>query len=348
LKWEIISDVKKLALLSEEWCGLNNAVPDSTLFNSPNWLFSWIDQYWQTEWQLFLIIARSKGELIALAPFYLQRPTKWHQPTKLYPLGQGEMEIAEIASEYNDVLITPGYEEQVITELSAKIKTLKADQIFWRAAMHNSHIHKIIQNAYNYQTKVNNTRYLIDCSSWSLEKLSKNTRSRYKRSLNQLKRIDAKFIWVEPQNYQKALASLIEYHQKRWHDKEQTGAFSTEEFQAFHQKMIMADDSSHIKMSAILIGEQIMAINYYLVDDLTLYFYQSGWDQQKFSSYSPGLSLHLWSIEHCEQQYYDFMMGSFKDSYKQKFGCQQQSMINIALNLNKIKVILDRIINKFF
>lgn len=346
LKWLKIEkkyEFEKHRLAFEKLC---KRVSDDYLFTSSPWCDLWLDIFWQSNWKLQCFIAYEQDELVAFAPFYLQLPEKWFQLSKLYPLGQGETETAEITSEYNDVLVFPGYEEQVILKLAEKIKKLKIDQIYWRAAMDNSHINKILQSAFNCTIKPNHARYIIECSNWSLEKLSKNTRSRYKRSLNQLNKINAKLCWLNPEQYEEYTSRLINFHQSRWRNKDKFGAFAHKDFQLFHQKLRNHDNSSLIKMSAIMVNDKPIAINYYLFNNSTLYFYQCGWDEENYAKLSPGLALHLWSIEHCTHQYYDFMMGGLNDSYKAKFGGKKIPMTNININLSPWKVIFQKILTK--
>jgi len=316
------------------------------LFNSIEWVEVWLNIYWLKHWELSFIAVYHCKTLIAIAPFYLQKPKRWYQPRILFPLGQGEPEVSEILSEYCDILITPGYEDAVLSELSRKLKSLHVDQIIWRVALTDSNIAKLLQKTYQYNPVASHARYIIERANWSLTALSKNTRSRYKRSINQLKKLNARFCWVDEKDFEKFTRILTEYHQTRWQGKGKDGAFAHPDFQAFHQNFRKTTNQKAVKMSAIIVNGQPIAINYYLVDDSTLYFYQCGWDEENYAKISPGFALHLWSIEQCNHQYYDFMMGGLNDSYKAKFGCDKVPMTNISINLSPWKLLLQKILNK--
>ncbi|TWX71036.1 GNAT family N-acetyltransferase [Colwellia demingiae] len=347
LKWSIISDVNKLALFSEEWDLLNNVVAHSSLFNSPYWLLNWTEQYWQSEWQLYLVTARCDGKLVVLAPFYIQPAKTIWGIKKLYPLGQGEPECSEISSEYNDILILPEFSDQALTELAKILKTINVDQIIWRAILLDSHINTLLLNAYNYSQMVEGTRYVVDGSNWSAENLSKNMRSRYRRGLNQLNKIDGKISWVKQGDFDHYWQLMKDFHQQRWLGKNKKGAFCSDEFNKSHAKF--RDKSpENVAMSAIWVNDEPIAIHYYFSDSTTLYFYQSGWNEGGYSHLSPGLILHLWSIRNNNKRYYDFMMGGINDSYKKKFGCEQTPMTNIKINSNPKKVFLNKVLNKIF
>jgi hypothetical protein len=139
---------------------------------------------------------------------------------------------------------------------------------------------------------------------------------------------------------------MIEYHQARWNKKGKLGAFVQQNFQLFHQKFMKVNARKFVNISALIVNNKPIAINYYLTDKNTLYFYQCGWDEVNYSHFSPGLSLHLWSIENAKQPFYDFMKGELIDSYKGKFGCEQQPMTNIMIAINSKKLFIKKIIIK--
>ena len=321
--------------------------PDHNLniFNSHLWLKTWLSTYEQKNWQLKIYAVYHKEKLVSLAPFYIQKNTKWSQPTILYPLGQGEPEKSEIASEYSDLYITKGYEEGVIQLLVKKLEELNIDQIQWRASLKSSHINRLLKAAFSYQTEVTHSRYFIERPTWSLDNLSKNTRSRYKRSINQLNKINASFKWVDKNDYDTFFQILAQLHQTRWLNKGKAGVFSEHDFKKFHKNYRHANPNN-IRISAIILNSKPIAINYYLADKSTLYFYQCGWDETNYANYSLGMALHLWSIQHCSHQYYDFMMGKKQDSYKAKFGTEQQPMHNITITFSPIKLMIYRALKK--
>ncbi|WP_158088321.1 GNAT family N-acetyltransferase [Colwellia chukchiensis] len=263
----------------------------------------------------------------------------------MYPIGQGEPEASEIASEYNDIYILVGYENEVLQLLSKELKTLKIDQIKWRATLHNSHINRLLKTTFNYQPAATSARYIIKRDCWSFERLSKNTRDRYKRSVRQLNKVNATFQWIAAADFEHYAGRLAQFHQARWNKIGHAGAFAESDFNAFH-KNYRTNHPNHINISAIVVDNQPIAINYYLADKTTLYFYQCGWDESNYAKFSPGFALHIWSIEHCKLEYYDFMMGGLNDSYKAKFGCKKIPMANNHVILTKWKFHVNRLINK--
>ena len=346
ITWRDITSLDELTAIQDDWCALNILCDKGNLFTSPLWNNTWIETYWQSHWQLKVITGWHKKKLIAILPLYHQLQKHAFTTKSIFPLGTGEPETSEVFSEYFDLLLHPHYEDIALPALAKEIKRLDVDQLCFRAILYNSHLITLLQQAINYSFQPSNARYVVERSTWSLENVSKNTRARYKRSLNQLAKINANFSWVEPEDYEVYLKLLKKHHQIRWQKKGQKGAFVHPDFSEFHHEIRNNPKHENVRMSAIVVDGHPVAINYYLLDTKALYFYQCGWDETNYANFSLGMSLHLWSIDHCEQQFYDFMMGSNNDSYKAKFGGEQVPMANIKIDLNKGKVFLNKVLKK--
>ncbi|OUR85155.1 hypothetical protein A9Q75_00190 [Colwellia psychrerythraea] len=339
-----ISSQSELIKLLPEWKKLNNTCPNYNLFKEPQWIFSWISTFWQNNWHLKVLTARYNDELIAIAPFYYQQYNSILSMKIFYPLGQGEAEAQEISTEYTEVLINEKFQEHLLPKIQQWVLNLKADQLHWRALLHDSPTRNILINY--KQTKSNEaTRYIVDCSNWTFGDLSKNMRSRYRRGLNQLEKSNAKIDWVEQSDCDHYWQLMKDLHQKRWQGKNKKGAFCSNEFNKFHAKF-REKSPENVAMSAVWVNDTPIAIHYYFSDATTLYFYQSGWNETEYSHLSPGLILHLWTIENSNKQYYDFMMGKKQDSYKAKFATLQQPMYNIKIVFSPIKLFIHRVLKK--
>ncbi|MDO7084104.1 GNAT family N-acetyltransferase [Pseudocolwellia sp. AS88] len=343
ITWQLIDSIDELIAIEPQWQLLVGQSSYLSPFSSPQWILTWYKIYWQKNWQLSTFVGYIDSELVVMLPCYIQHSTKWPYLKVLYPLGQGEPEEEEISSEYCDVIVSTNITEITLVGLQEKLMALNIDQVRWNATVQNSYIKKLFEKSFGYETRSTHTRYYVERSKWSLKSLSKNTRSRYKRSINQLNKIDATFHWVDPKDYEQYITLLIKYHQKLWHSRNKDGAFSHASFKDFHEKYRA---QSSIKISAITVNGTPIAINYYFYDQTSLYFYQSGWDSEQYSNFSLGLSLHLWSIENCHYKYYDFMMGEMKDSYKEKLGVQQQPMINMNITINRKRVFILKLMHK--
>ena len=343
IQWQLITDFTDLSTLKQQWQELLKQSAAASPFSSPQWLLTWHQTYWQSNWELTTLVGYVDNSLVAILPCYVQHSLQWPHIKVLYPLGQGEPEEAEVSSEYCDAIIAKKYEAIVLPELKKKLAEFNVDKVYWSAALQSSHIKGLLESVFKYTAVTTHSRYCVERSKWTLQNLSKNTRARYKRSNNQLTKINATYHWVKPEAYEIYTAKLIKYHQSLWESRGNKGAFSHEEFNRFHHAFRTGNT---VKISAISVDNTPIAINYYFFDETTLYFYQCGWDSESYANFSLGLSLHLWSIENCPYPYYDFMMGELKDSYKEKFASLREPMTNIEIKINPKKVFLQKLAHK--
>ena len=347
INWVELTQVEELDQIRTQWDHLNQTQHSVNVFNSTSWVFSWIKTFWQRNWHLRVLTAWHNKKLVAIAPLYYQQSNFLFK--SLYPLGQGEAEEKELASEYLDILINDNAHDNITAKIrpyiSQWIQGLHADQLSWQALLPKSNAREIITHL-NAQSRISTaTRYRVDCQSWLPDTLSKNMRSRYRRGINQLNKLEAKIDWVQAEDVEHYWLTMKAFHQSRWQNKDKKGAFYSDEFNQFHAAFRQKSPKS-IAVSAIWVNDTPIALHYYFVDATTLYFYQSGWNETQYSQLSPGLILHLWTIENNNKAFYDFMMGKAQGSYKAKFATQQQPMTNITITFNPIKVMIYRILKK--
>lgn len=310
-----------------------------------NYLNIWYKYYSNRNIIINSIAYYKKNVPVCLILFYLEKNRNFPYINTLKLVGQGEPEHKEVALEYLDFHIKSGYEETIYPLIINEINKLDFDLFTVKSIFADSHIAKIMPHITGNLVKQHYAQYMITNAHWQLAQLSKNTRSRINRCKNQLAKLGATSRWLTPNEYEDTWCLLKSYHQSRWQRKGKTGAFSSPEFNSFHQAL-REQKISNVAMSAVFIGGQPIAIHYYLVSDDTYHFYQSGWDEQNFAKLSPGLFLHYWSITHCPKKHYDFMMGGLYHSYKAKFNADARAMLSITLVKNPIKLFISKIINK--
>ncbi|GLX78193.1 hypothetical protein tinsulaeT_15330 [Thalassotalea insulae] len=340
-----IENTEQLISLEKQWENLNNRANHGCIFTSPLWLLTWYKTYWQNNWQLNCYAFFHQDNLVALFPFYYQRNNNWIEQNNLFLLGQGEPEAMEVASEYVDLLILKPFKDDVFNLFFEQKWQTNLNSFFSRAIKPEANITSLIQADTTIFSQQNaGTRYYIATNNWNIKTLSKNNVNRYKRSRNQLAKLNAEFYWVSPKQHTSYWHKMKQFHQTRWQKKKLPGAFSSKQFESFHLTLLAQRDKTAI--SALSVNGEVIAIHYYLQDENTCYFYQSGWNEEKYNKLSPGFALHLWSIEHCNKQYYDFMMGPVNDSYKGKFKCQESPMYNLAINFSPVRNKVAKILQK--
>lgn len=343
--WKKIEDIKQLSSLTEQWTRLNGEFNDDCLFTSPYWVLNWHEIFWQDNWHLHTFAAYKDNELIALLPFYYQKLNTYWSQNQLFFLGQGEEECTEVASEYLDILFNPKYTAPVNKFCADLITDSNFDTFNARAIKKDANILKIApQNA----LVQNGSQYYVKPNNWQENCLSKNTKSKLRRSKNRLTSSKAEFTWVAAQEQEKYWNLMADLHQKRWIKLGQKGAFSDHRFNKFHTRLRQSQQHEQSAMSAILIEGGVIAIHYYLKDQNNLYYYQGGWDEEECKHLSPGFNLHVWSIENCSTYVYDFMMGSVNNSYKSSFNSEKKELYDISMINKPFKHLFLKVIQKIF
>jgi len=342
IEWSVIEDIELLYQIEDEWRKLAQQAKD-TLFVSPEWLMPWINTYWQSNWSLKVITGYYNNQLVVIVPLYLQKPHLFFGCTNLFPLGQGEQEDAEVSSEYQDVLTAIPIEE-IAQDIAAQITKINYDYLQWRALLNTADWLAVVLYLDNCTTERSGQRYSIKFTHNERPALSRNNRQKWNKCLNQLNSVDANFYWVVEEEHHEYWQLLKQFHQTRWQLKSQLGAFHSIHFNQFHH---LYQSKSRIVISALNINNHIVAINYYLLDQDTLYFYQCGWHSE-YANYSPGFALHQWSINQNKTNRYDFMMADLKSTYKSKYGCNEvNDMYNTTQVKSQTKYLLSKVLGKF-
>lgn len=314
--WHKISTLDQLYSNISCWSELNKSNGDC-LFSSPAWLLNWIDVYWQDSWQLEVWSYRRQGKLLALLPTYSQ-PSGITGRT-LFPLGQGEPEVAEVASEFIDLLLAPDVTPANLATLADNLNRCCFNGLRWRAILANANILQLAPKLRYCKVTAAGVRYRVTGGTLSL---SSSQIQRKWRTLSKLHANGrAKFAWLTAAQLEEYWPGLTQLHQQRWWAKGKSGAFSASEFSQFHLALAKTNPTA-CSLAVLWLDDEIAAIHYYLLGRDVVHFYQAGW-LEKFARWSPSAMLHCWVIERSKLLDYDFMLGG-KQSYKADFGTTQQ------------------------
>ncbi|MGY5450741.1 GNAT family N-acetyltransferase [Agarivorans sp. MS3-6] len=343
IRWQTLETLDELFSLEQQWNQLALTC-SASLFSQCRWVKQWAEQFWHSGCCLSCLAGFDGETLVALAPFYSQVEGRGLKLQRLSVLAQGEEERAELASEYPDILVDPLYKGIAQPVILAWFTQLKVDVFYCRALKQSSLLYEILAN----QPKliVNSARgYSLGSEGWSINQLSRNGRSQWRRADKALKQQNAEFKWLNSDEINLQWPALIAFHQIRWKQKGKAGAFADSRFIAFHEQFAQGCPEN-VAMSGVFIAGKAIALNYYLLDQNNLYFYQSGWDEHTYSRYSPGFALHVWSIINNPVTRYDFMMGAQSASYKAKFSCDESAMANFSLIKSPWRTRLFKLVNK--
>jgi len=344
IKWFYYNNIESLVLYRYTWEACLSGA-ESTFFSSYYWISQWLHTFWNDTCELHFFMGFNQDECVLFAPFYIQNSPKFPFIKTLRLLGQGEDEACEVSSEYQDIYLHEDY-QFLLTELAEKISDLKFDNLHFRSLLEKANLLSLCSYLETSASSDAGIRYTFLSTNNSPPTLSKNAKSKLNKCKNKLAALNAKFIWVDTKDYDAYWLMMKKFHQLRWAKLGKSGAFCHEKFSQFHADF-RKTNTNKIKISAVLVENTPIAIHYYFINNNTLYFYQSGWDETHYANVSPGFALHVWSMNNNPVVLYDFMMGDTHNSYKAKLGCNQNSkMYHVAFVRNKIKYTLAKLMNK--
>lgn len=330
-----LTTLPELAGIAQRWNELAGGIP----FCGWEWLSTWWRFYSGPQDQLCtLVIREPSGRIVAIAPWYLH--SSRGQGRLIRFLGSGE-----VCSDYVTVLCEPEFRTAVVDRLTRWLTD--EDGGNWDLLELNG----IVQG----DVLMNNlTRALIDHkhmslqgtqpSCWSVElpddwdqylgSLSKSRRERTRKLYRQeyLTGCAKLHQVVGADQLARSFEVLVELHQRRRNSLGQAGCFASERFLKFHQSIIEQFlELGRLRMLWLELEGRPAAIEYGLVGNDTVYYYQGGFDPD-LSDRRPGWLAFSGSLKLAIEQGYrkfDFLRGN--EPYKASWGAQPQALRDVVI-----------------
>ncbi|MEH6625343.1 MAG: GNAT family N-acetyltransferase [Motiliproteus sp.] len=329
----VLSQGEQLEEIESCWRQLHLSAINPELCSSWEWLYSWWLTYQEKDWQLQVICVYAGQRLIAVAPYYYRGE---RSSRTLCLMGKGEPEEQEVCSEFVDLIVATGFQDEVIQLLAAYqekefrfVKKIELKQI-----EEDSLIAKLwVLSGFRICSKSCGIRYQLPLQSDLRDTLkslpSNNLKKKTMRLLNHLRseRYNVK-IFDTPDQFDDAWSVLENLHSERWASKGKSGAFISDKFRQFHKKYFqMASTAGEAKILTIS-GDKISAAIYCFYFKDRIYYYQSGFDSKE--SGSLGIIAHLAVLDATSTGFkkYDFMCGGHQ-SYKSGWAREQSRVVNV-------------------
>ncbi|OMH25665.1 GNAT family N-acetyltransferase [Motiliproteus sp. MSK22-1] len=334
----VITDDHQFTALEKTWCELHKLSSKPELCNSWEWLHSWWNTFKETNWKLHIYCVYTEQQLVAIVPYYSRKEAG---TISLYLMGKGEPEETEICSEFVDIIVTAGLQQEVIQTLAKhqsqtlnSIKQVQLDQI-----EETSLLHKLWSATHCYvQTKRNGVRYQVPLGqdvkttlkTLPSSNLSKKALRLLNRFLDNSYQIDT---FSQPDEFDSAWPILQRLHEIRWKANGKKGAFVNDLFYQFHRRyfdLIAPGEGAKILIiSKANEHKTAVAAIYCFYCQGQIYYYQSGIDTS--CSGSPGILAHIAVLLTAADEYhsYDFMRGG-EISYKKSWASKQTPIINLT------------------
>ncbi|OFC70597.1 hypothetical protein BFC18_12645 [Alteromonas confluentis] len=344
MRVRVIDSADELIELAPLWRQLYSAAGNRQIFLHPEWHLCWLRQYKKYIRQLNIYTVFRGDELVAVLPLY-QRKHEWFQ---LRFIGTGESEESEVCTEYHDILMLKAHQEEALQVLKAALlasgkglvlANLRLDSLLLRLCTE-------LYSASLTQSAQVQSRYYIPLINDGLAK-SKITK-KSKRYVNLTHRLGGRLrICEDKQDLPQYFDELVSLHKKRWGKASTPTIFDNSDFLQFHRALVKSFfDSGELILATLDIDGQPVAAFYGMTSADSVYFYQSGIDDDFKPNVSPGTVIHFLVAQKAARRgfkEYDFLGASINDSYKQRLTENSEPLIGINAYHNKAHQWIDRL-----
>ncbi len=354
---KIIDSTSGFRELEDEWNILFEESSQANVFLSWDWMMTWWEVYQdQFKRELSILCIYQDEKLIGIAPFQILKsfPKYFIQGKTLCFIGSGESKQDRIISQYPDLIVARGSENQVINEVS---KFLLQNRKLWDFAdfeflLQDSLISKCVdESTQSITVKLSQygSRYFIDTFP-DFEAYKANLGKRWRKMFEKKNRLlnrDGKLTIKTTENID-AIESyfnrLTEMHNERWQDKTKTSIFDSERFRTFHikvMKRLLPKDKVFIK--TLFLDDQALASYYCFTDKGQIHYYQSGFYSRYANKYSPLFILVCKEIGNAikNNQKFDFMYTDESCSYKKdQYAASRIEMYRLKWTNQKFRFII--------
>src|SRR5215469_15155478 len=305
----ILRTFDELSSIVADWAQLHDRCSDSTPFQCPEWLISWIEAF--RPHQLRVVEVREGDRLRGLAPLLI------------YPRGS-ERVLAFAGggvSDYLSWLLPPGSEAEVFQQICRAL----ASEGGWGLleltdVSRNSSLHKVRElGAYTVEHDVCSVTVLPPSCEALPRLFSERQRANLRSARSRLERSGGgQFEVATPETLPDFLQDLFELHTRRWSAMNQPGVVHDECVQGFHHlssRRLLA--SGRLRLYRLRVEGRTAAVVYSLFQGDTVYCYLQGFDPA-FSFFSPGTVLIFFLMQDAVRlgmRRFDFLRG--REPYKQ-------------------------------
>jgi len=313
--------------LAGDWCDLESRA-DGGFFLSWDWIGCWLECI---ESDVTVVEGRAEGRVVALALLGAAQPGG-RGGKAVYLHQTGDPAADRIAIEYNGFLldraVAHGGASQALSALVSDPE-LKWDSLFLRG-LSQEFAEAVAAGSHPARLRSRSTTVQVDLAALRavdgafLDRCSANTRAQIRRAIRQYEtrgelRLEAASSVAQAREFLGELGTL---HQQYWTGKGDDGAFSSDFFFAFHERLIeVCHPKGRVELLRLSAGDMAIAYLYNFVDGETVHYYASGILYEDDNRLKPGLVAHTLCIERhlaAGRDCYDFMAGEAR--YKTSLG----------------------------
>ena len=331
----MIESMEDFAEYEKQWETFCERLDISNMCLSFSWLFLWCRYYLSPLDRLIIHCYFEDNEIIGIFPVYLKKISCGYQ---LRFVATGEKQEAGICSEFQDFMLEPEKQEDLLTLFTKNIfKVPKIISYAFDNILSNSVVESWLNHFnHNWVTKNINVgvRYIVKVENDQTSQISTLKSKTTKRHAKQY--ITSPDCFCErltaDGNMDDFFNELIKLHNHSWHERGQKGVFENEQFRVFHYEFAtQAHQKNKLVMFKVLCKNKTVAIFYGVIDSHILSYYQSGILRQSTLP-AAGVAMHVEALvfaQENELEKYDLMKGK-PDSYKQRIVKGGQLVFNTS------------------
>ena len=352
----IIDSLEAFENIKQDWDQLYDNCPNTTIFSSWDWMFTWWEVFSKgIKSELLILCLYENQKLIGLAPFHIIHsfPKSLIQGKTLCFIGSGEEIQDKIVSQYSDFIVESENQDKMISSISNYLLSNKGKWDFadFQFLLKDSLVSRLFEEPESQiQTQISKygNRYFIDGME-SFDEFLNETGNRwskmYKKKSRKLindgdKTIKTTMDFASSKN---AFEQLTKMHEARWKNRKDTSIFESELFNEFHLKLLerlVPQKKAFIK--TLCLNDEALASYYCFTDKSQVHYYQSGFYSENANRYSPLFLLVYEDISLAieNKTLFDFMFDEDSSSYKkEQYAAQSNPMYHLIWSPSKSTMI---------
>ena len=311
LSREVFSTIEGFELIRDFWSGLN-----VDLMNSFAWNLWWWKSF-QSLGDLHLLTFKQEGELVGIAPFYVDR---WFGLKRFRFIASGKA-----CTDYVDLICDPKHYERCASSLSEYIREQKFDVVELECPNEDHLVTSIgptLESVYDFDHRDVEPTWLMELPSEWKEFLS-SRRSSLRRKINKaVRRLEAgEFVITSTSEgvpMESALATLKDLHTRRMVSTGKPGVFADPQFEEFLNNVVMEKAAAgEIEIIVASTDDGPVGVQLYFDTSRGYQFYQSGYAPEAMKL-EPGHLLFTEMVKraiHRGDTRFDFLRGN--EPYKE-------------------------------
>ena len=362
LSLRLVNTVDDFKSLQTDWDNLYEKCDRNSVFSSWDWVFTWWEVFKdQFDRELFILCLYQGDSLVGIAPFQICKgsfPKLLVQGKTLQFIGNGEAYEDSIVSEFQDFIVLPELESEMVSMVSeyllkysnkwnfADFEFLLKDALILQCFNDSGNVYNEGHCQIARQKIEYGVRFSIP-EMESYEEYQAQMGGRWRKMLAKKGRKLARDGDVRTEStktldsIKPALTQLADMNCSRW--KERTGSciFDSFRFVEFHQKiMARLIPKNRAVIKTLYLDDEALASYYTFNDKGRIHYYQSGFYAQYANKYSPLFLLVCNEIGESikNNKIFDFMFADDINSYKKdQYCCEYESMYRLRWTSQSIR-----------